>query len=46
VVRRAILGLFTSSYRWIELDGPVPPEEIGQYFSALILDGLRQSPSS
>jgi AcrR family transcriptional regulator len=44
VVRRAILGLFTSSYRWIELDGPMPPEEIGQHFSALILDGLRQSP--
>ena len=45
VVRRGILGLYTSSYRWIELDGPVPPDEIGQHFSALILDGLRQSPS-
>jgi TetR/AcrR family transcriptional regulator, cholesterol catabolism regulator len=42
VVRRSILGLYTSSYRWIEADGPVAPAEIGRQLLALLLDGLRQ----
>jgi AcrR family transcriptional regulator len=41
VLRRGILGMFTSSYRWIEPTGPVSPAEIAQRYLHFILEGIR-----
>jgi AcrR family transcriptional regulator len=39
--RRAIVGMFTSSYRWIEPTGELSPKEIADLYVDLFLDGLR-----
>ncbi|MGX1702022.1 TetR/AcrR family transcriptional regulator [Microbacterium sp. NPDC055357] len=41
VVRRAIVGMFTGSYRWIEPTGSKSPEAIAKLYVELFLDGLR-----
>lgn len=41
LLRRGLLGMFTSSYRWIEPAGPVPPVAIADQFVDLILHGIR-----
>jgi AcrR family transcriptional regulator len=40
VLRRAIIGMFTSSYRWIEPTGPMTPREISRRYLEFILHGL------
>ncbi|BCJ67291.1 TetR/AcrR family transcriptional regulator [Polymorphospora rubra] len=39
--RRAIVGMFTSSYRWIEPAGSLSPKQISELYVSLFLDGLR-----
>ena len=42
VLRRAIIGMFTSSYRWIEPAGPMSPKEISALYLQFILHGLSE----
>ncbi|MGB3437243.1 MAG: TetR/AcrR family transcriptional regulator [Actinophytocola sp.] len=39
--RRAVVAMFTSSYRWIEPNGSLKPAEIADLYVSLFLDGLR-----
>jgi AcrR family transcriptional regulator len=41
VLRRGILGLFNSTYLWIEAEGEVSPEDIADQYVDVILEGLR-----
>ncbi|WP_173154473.1 TetR/AcrR family transcriptional regulator [Phytohabitans suffuscus] len=43
--RRAIVGMFTTSYRWIEPSGSLSPKQISELYVSLFLDGLRKRPS-
>jgi AcrR family transcriptional regulator len=45
VERRAIVGMFTSSYRWVEPTGSLSPVEIADMYVSLFLDGLRTAKS-
>jgi AcrR family transcriptional regulator len=40
VLRRGIIGMFTSSYRWIEPAGPLTPLEISRLYLDFILHGV------
>lgn len=42
--RRAIVGMFTTSYRWIEPTGSLKPAAIAEMYVSLFLDGLRPRP--
>jgi AcrR family transcriptional regulator len=44
ILRRAIIGLYTSSYRWIDSSGPLQPEEISELYVDFILRGLTPPP--
>jgi AcrR family transcriptional regulator len=40
VLRKAIIGMFTSSHNWIEPGGPLSPAEIGRTYVDFMLHGL------
>ncbi|MDA8193418.1 MAG: TetR/AcrR family transcriptional regulator [Thermaerobacter sp.] len=41
----ALLGMCNWMYTWFRPDGPLSPEEIGEAFAALVLQGLRVNAS-
>lgn len=41
VLRRALIGMYTSSYRWIQSDGSMSSSEISDTFLRFILRGIR-----
>ncbi len=40
IVRLGIVGLCTGVYVWYRESGPLTPEEIGEIYASLVLDGL------
>lgn len=42
VLRRAIIGMFTSSHNWIEPGGPLTPQQISAIYHQFILHGVAQ----
>ena len=41
VLTKALLGMVNWTYRWYREDGPLTAEQIGQLFSRIVLDGVR-----